>query len=208
MIGGGSGAALGALVGGLIGNGKGAAIGAAVGTAVGAGTGVLIGNRMDKAKKEAERIAAAEAEVLKDADGVSYLKVTFDAGILFETGKSTLSTAAKSSLNQFATNVLAANSDMDVAIVGFTDNVGWKNSSPEQSKAKNQVLSEERANSVSTYLKAQGAPANRIKYVVGKGEENPVADNSTVAGQKENRRVEVYLLASKEMIENYNQQAN
>ncbi len=206
LIGGTSGGAIGALIGGLIGNGKGAAIGAAVGTAVGTGTGVLIGNRMDKAKKEAEKIA--KAELLMGKDSLSYVRVTFDAGILFPSSKATLNAAAKASLDQFATNVLKANSDMDVAIVGYTDNTGWRSAkTPEESKAKNQALSEDRANSVSDYLKNQGAPAERIKYVVGKGDENPVADNSTKAGQAENRRVEVYLLPSKDMIENLNQQA-
>jgi phage-related tail protein len=67
LIGGGSGAAAGALIGALIGNGKGAAIGAGIGAAVGTGAGVLIGNKMDKAKRAAEAIQGAEAELMKDA---------------------------------------------------------------------------------------------------------------------------------------------
>ena len=47
LIGGGGGAALGAIIGGIAGHGKGAAIGAAVGAAVGTGAGVLIGKKMD-----------------------------------------------------------------------------------------------------------------------------------------------------------------
>ncbi|MBF1070173.1 MAG: OmpA family protein, partial [Prevotellaceae bacterium] len=66
LLGGGAGAALGSLVGYLISkDGKGTAIGAAVGAAVGGGAGVIIGNRMDKAKAEAERVANAKAEVLQ-----------------------------------------------------------------------------------------------------------------------------------------------
>ena len=106
LIGGGGGAAAGALIGALIGNGKGAAIGAGIGAAVGAGAGVLIGNKMDKAKKAAEAIEGAEAQALKDAEGLTYVKVTFDSGILFTTGKSALTSTAKNSLSQFARSLL------------------------------------------------------------------------------------------------------
>ena len=133
LIGGGGGAAAGALIGALIGNGKGAAIGAGIGAAVGAGAGVLIGNKMDKAKKAAEAIAGAEAEALKDAEGLTYVKVTFDSGILFTSGQSVLTQTAKNSLTQFATNVLTP--DMDLAIVGYTDNDPWKGSTAEQLRA-------------------------------------------------------------------------
>ena len=59
LIGGGGGAALGAIIGGIAGHGKGAAIGAAVGAAVGTGAGVLIGKKMDKAAEEAAQIQGA-----------------------------------------------------------------------------------------------------------------------------------------------------
>ena len=202
LIGGGSGAAVGALIGALINNGKGAAIGAGIGAAVGTGAGVLIGNKMDKAKKAAEAIEGADAELLTDAQGMSYVKVTFDSGILFQSGKATLTTTAKNSLNTFAMNVLTA--DMDLAIVGHTDNDPWKGYTAAQSVEKNQVLSEQRAQSVSSYLINVGATSSQIKYVVGKGEQMPVASNATAAGKAENRRVEVYILPSQQMIESAN----
>lgn len=207
LIGGAGGGALGALVGQLAGKGKGAAIGAAIGTAVGAGAGVLIGNRMDKAKAAAEKIAAAEAEMLTADNGMKYVRVTFDSGILFGTGEATLSAQAKEALNQFATTVLNENKDMDVAIIGYTDNVGWKNSNKTQSQEKNRQLSLKRAQAVYNYCLAQGATTDQIKTVDGLGESNPVADNATKEGQAANRRVEVYLYASPEMIEAANAEA-
>ena len=201
LIGGGGGAALGALVGGVIGHGNGAAIGAAVGTAVGAGAGVLIGKKMDKAAAQAEKIEGAEVEQVTDNNGLQAVKVTFDSGILFATGNAALSSSAKASLSKFANNVLNQNRDMDVTIYGYTDNQGWRNSTAEQSFQKNLNLSQERAQSVSSYLLGCGVSASQIKTVEGMGENNPIADNSTEAGRRENRRVEVYMYASQQMIQ-------
>lgn len=203
LIGTGAGAALGAIIGKIAGN---TAIGAAVGGAVGAGAGALIGKKMDKAKAEAQAVKDAQVESVTDANGLQAVKVTFDSGILFNTGSSTLSTAAKNSLTQFA-GVLKNNADCDVAVQGYTDNAGWKNSTAEQSAQKNQQLSEQRANAVSNYLKSLGITNAQIKEVAGLGESNPVADNATAAGKAQNRRVEVYLYASPEMIKAAQEQA-
>jgi outer membrane protein OmpA-like peptidoglycan-associated protein len=201
LLGGGGGAALGAVLGGIIGKGKGAAIGAGIGAAVGAGAGVLIGKKMDKAAAQAAAIEGAQVEQVTDQNGLQAVKVTFDSGILFGTGAATLSSSAKASLSKFANDVLKQNADMDVDIFGYTDNQGWKNSTAEQSKQKNLNLSQERAQSVSSYLMSCGITSAQIKGVQGMGEENPVADNSTAAGRQENRRVEVYMYASQEMIQ-------
>jgi outer membrane protein OmpA-like peptidoglycan-associated protein len=61
---------------------------------------------------------------------------------------------------------------------------------------------------VTTYLLSQGVSANQIRSTTGFGEANPVADNSTAAGNAQNRRVEVYLYASQEMIKAAEAQAN
>ena len=201
LIGAGSGAALGAALGGIFGHGKGAAIGAAVGGAVGAGAGVLIGKKMDKAAAEAEKIEGAQVEIVTDNNNLQAVKVTFDSGILFPTSSATLSSSAKAALSKFANNVLNQNRDMDVSIYGYTDNTGWKNSTAEQSAQKNLNLSQERAQSVSSYLLGCGVSPNQLKSVEGMGEANPVADNSTEAGRQENRRVEVFMYASQQMIQ-------
>ena len=194
LIGGGGGAAVGALVGNLIGhNTKGTAIGAGIGAVVGTAAGVLIGKKMDKAKAAAEAVKNAQVETITDANGLQAVKVTFDSGILFATNKADLNSAAKSSLNQFAANVLTVNPDMDVAILGHTDNTG--------TDAINNPLSLQRAQSVSNYLKSQGVTAKQLKTIEGKGSTQPVADNSTADGRQQNRRVEVYIYASQEMIQ-------
>ena len=202
-IGAAGGAVLGAVVGKLAGN---TAVGAAVGTAVGAGTGAIIGHKLDKAKKEAEAIQNAQVEEVTDANGLEAVKMTFDSGILFKTGKSDLTAASKASLQQLAT-VLKNNADCDVAIQGYTDNQGWKGSTAEQSAMKNQALSLDRATSVSSYLQALSVPATQIKSVEGFGEANPVASNATKEGQAQNRRVEVYMYASQKMIQEAQQEA-
>ena len=188
LIGGGSGAAVGAGLGAIFGKGKGAAIGAAVGAAVGTTAGALIGKKMDKAAEQAKQVEGAQVEQVTDNNGLQAVKVTFDSGILFSTSSSNLSSSAKSSLSKFANDV-------------YTDNQGWKNSTAEQSYQKNLNLSQERAQSVASYLLACGVSTNQIKSVQGMGEANPIADNSTAAGRQENRRVEIYLYASQQMIQ-------
>jgi len=191
-----AGAGLGALVGKMAGN---TAVGAAIGGAVGAGAGAIIGKKMDKVKAQAQAVQNAQVESVTDANGLQAVKVTFDSGILFATGKADLNAASKASLTQFA-NVLKQNTDCDIAIYGHTDSTG--------SDAVNNPLSVKRAQAVKTYLMGQGVSATQIKTCDGQGSTNPVADNSTEAGRKQNRRVEVYMYASQAMIDSANAQSN
>lgn len=191
IIGGAGGALLGAGIGSVLGHGKGAAIGAAVGGAVGAGAGVLIGKKMDTQKAELERIEGAKVETVTDANNLQAIKVTFDSGILFETGKSTLNASSKTALLKFA-NTLKETPETDVTIYGHTDNTG--------SREVNVRLSNQRAESVSSFLTTNSIERRRLT-TEGKAYDEPVADNATEAGRAQNRRVEVYITANKEMIE-------
>lgn len=192
LIGGGAGAVIGAGTGLLFGkDAKSAAIGAAVGTAVGATTGVIIGKQMDKAAAKAAAIEGAKVDTITDANNLKAVKVTFESGILFASGKSMLNASSKTALSDFAA-ILVENSTMDVAVMGHTDNTG--------SLELNKTLSQERAQAVADFLISKSVPTKQIKEVVGKDFSEPVADNATNAGKAANRRVEIYMYASKEMI--------
>lgn len=191
VLGGAGGALLGAGIGAMAGKGKGAAIGAAVGGAVGAGAGILIGKKMDQQQAELERIEGAQVEAVTDANDLQAIKVTFDSGILFATGKSDLSASSKEALTRFA-NSLKTTSETDVTIYGHTDNTG--------SRAINEQLSNERAEAVAKFLIGNGIHGERLT-IAGKAYDEPVADNSTVEGRAKNRRVEIYITANATMIQ-------
>ena len=180
-IGAAGGAAIGAGIGRVLGN---TAVGAVIGGVVGGTAGTLIG----KQKKELERdVKDAKIESVNDGQAI---RVTFDSGILFATGSATLSPSSQATLRKFAAN-LSDHSDTDLMIIGHTDNTG--------TDRVNNPLSYNRAASVRSFLAGQGVSSSRMK-VEGKGSYEPVADNSTAAGRRENRRVEVYILPSKAMV--------
>ncbi|MCH3995970.1 MAG: OmpA family protein [Prevotella sp.] len=193
LIGTGAGAGVGAIIGAIAGHGKGAAIGAALGGAIGAGTGAIIGHHMDKVKSEVtQQVSNAKVDEVTDANGLKAVKVTFDSGLQFDINKATLRSDAQNDLANFA-NVLKKDPTLSVDIQGYTDATGGDKI--------NVPLSDSRAKAVSSYLEREGVPSSQFKNVAGYGSQNPVV-NQTIAPQ--NRRVEVYLYASKEMIDKAN----
>lgn len=193
-VGAGGGAAAGAIIGGLIGKGKGALIGGALGAAVGAGTGAIIGKKMDKKAEAAAAIEGAEVEVVQDDNGLDAVKVTFNSGILFDFNSATLSEASRNSLSELA-NILKDDDTTDVRVIGHTDKVG--------SYDANITVSKRRADSVQSFLRSCGVPASQFTYVDGVGY-NQYDESKTAS---ENRRVEIFMLASEKMIEQANSQS-
>ena len=189
LIGAGGGALVGGIIGKLAGN---TAVGAAIGGAVGAGTGAIIGRHMDKVAEQAKQIENAKVEKVQDANGLEAVKVTFDSGILFATNKADLNASSKNALAKFS-NTLKSNNLLLVDISGHTDSSG--------NDGINIPLSNKRAQSVANYLMQCGVSSSQFKNIAGKGSSEPVADNSTAAGKQQNRRVEVFLYASKAMVD-------
>jgi len=85
-------------------------------------------------------------------------------------------------------NTLTQYNQTVIEVAGHTDNVG--------TDAYNQTLSQQRANSVATYLTGKGVMQQRM-IVVGAGETHPIASNDTDAGRAQNRRVEITIVPVK-----------
>jgi outer membrane protein OmpA-like peptidoglycan-associated protein len=174
------------VLGGIIGSrsgswGKGVLLGAVIGGA----TGAIIGNYMDKQAAEIDRNVEG-ATVERVGEGI---RVVFDTGLLFSTGSATLTSASRYNIEKLA-RILNRYDDTNLVIEGHTDTVG--------SEAANQDLSERRAESVASLLRAYGVVGGRLS-TVGYGETRPVATNETEAGRRLNRRVEVLIYANDEL---------
>lgn len=169
------GAGAGALIGGSPHRGEGAAIGAVVGTLAGAG----IGQYMDRQEAQMRQsLQGTGVEVQRHGDNIL---LNMPNSITFAFDSSRIRSEFHPTLNNVA-SVLNQYPQTNVEVIGHTDSTG--------TTAYNQKLSQERAQSVTTYLKGQGVVPNRL-YMIGKGETQPIASNDTEAGRAQNRRVEV-----------------
>lgn len=189
-IGAGAGGTIGAFIGKAAGN---TALGAIIGGAVGGTAGAFIGRNMDRQAAEIKQTVPG-ATVTREGEGIL---VKFDSGILFDTDKSDLKSAARTNLANLATS-LQNNPQTNILIVGHTDNTG--------TDTYNQALSVRRAESVKSFLMANNVASSRLT-TSGKGESEPIADNSTAAGRAQNRRVEIVIVANDAMKNEARQQS-
>jgi OOP family OmpA-OmpF porin len=149
-------------------------------------TAAMIHNGTDQ--RFAEQTAATEALRGRMADIDKY-NVKGTTNVNFDTGKAVLSEQAKADLCAAATSADGMNNAL-LLVVGYTDSTG--------SEEFNQVLSEKRAARVVNYLQqvCRWKPY-RMLTPTGMAEADPLADNETVEGKAQNRRVAVNVLVSK-----------
>jgi outer membrane protein OmpA-like peptidoglycan-associated protein len=126
------------------------------------------------------RLLAQLNQVLQTRDTVRGLVVNMP-DVLFDFNKYTLKPAARERLARVSGIVLAY-PDLKLEIEGHTDSIG--------SEEYNQTLSEKRAATVRDYLVSSGVSIANV-VARGLGKSDPVADNSSAAGRKLNRRVEM-----------------
>jgi outer membrane protein OmpA-like peptidoglycan-associated protein len=169
-IGAGGGAAVGAGAGALIGGGKGALIGAGAGALVGG----VVGNYLDKQAQQLKKVA----DTKRTEDGIL---VNLKNDLLFDTASAVLKPEAQTQLTQLG-KILAQYSKDKIVVAGFTDNSG--------TQKFNELLSQQRAQSVAEVLRQQGVKSNQLD-IEGKGSLQPVASNKTATGRAKNRRVEL-----------------
>jgi outer membrane protein OmpA-like peptidoglycan-associated protein len=180
------GAGIGALAGAVLGAATGdnskdrrkrALIGAGVGALAGAGVGAY----MDK--QEAKLRAQLQGTGVSVTRSGNDLILNMPGNITFKTASADLNSGFFSVLDSVSL-VLKEFDKTLIDVEGHTDSDG--------SDTYNQQLSQQRANSVGTYLQSHGVNGQRI-VTIGAGEARPIASNDNAAGKQQNRRVELKL---------------
>jgi len=101
-------------------------------------------------------------------------------GITFDVGKATIKPESMGEINRIVT-LMTENPDLKFSVEGHTDSTG--------NPTSNQTLSEQRSQAIVAKLVELGIAQDRLT-AVGKGQNSPIADNSTDEGRAKNRRVE------------------
>ena len=186
-------------------------------TAVGAGIGASVGavvayldNKGDDSRKRNQRILAAAAGGAAIGGGIGYymdkqeaklrqqlrgtgvsvervgdnINLIMPGNITFATNSADINSSFYPVLDSVAL-VLTEFDKTVVVVAGHTDSDG--------SDALNETLSRNRASSVSNYLISQKILPARFE-IIGFGERQPIASNTTAKGKQLNRRVEITLL--------------
>lgn len=156
-----------------------------IGSTIGGAAGAVIGRYMDKQAEELRKDMRG-AKVERVGEGIL---ITFDSGLLFDVDSYQLKSATRTNLNELS-RVLKKYDDTEVLIQGHTDSSG--------SDEHNLVLSNNRSKSVYGHLITQGVGSSRL-ITMGLGESEPIASNQTSSGRKQNRRVEIAIVANKKL---------
>lgn len=155
---------------------------ALIGAGIGALAGGAVGNYVDRQESELRaQLQGTGVSVTRNGNNII---LNMPSNITFATDQSQIDPSFYSTLNSVALVLNKYNQTL-VDVYGYTDSTG--------SAQYNLNLSQQRAQSVSSYLAAQRVDPRRM-YVTGFGEDRPVASNATEAGRAQNRRVEVQIV--------------
>lgn len=155
---------------------------ALVGAGVGALAGGAVGRYQDNQERALrERMAGTGVNVVRDGDNIT---LDMPAAITFGFDSYALRPQSHGVLDRVA-DTLREYDQTIIEVAGHTDSVG--------TQAYNQRLSEQRAQSVASYLGGRGINGQRM-IVTGAGPNYPIASNATDEGRAKNRRVEITLV--------------
>jgi outer membrane protein OmpA-like peptidoglycan-associated protein len=152
--------------------------GAGIGAIAGGGAGYYMDVQEAKLRQRLENTGVS---VTRDGDNII---LNLPGNITFEVDKTDVKPGFVEILDSVALVLNEYKSTM-IEVAGHTDSTG--------SDSYNQLLSQQRAQSVSNILNRSGVAGVRID-TVGYGETRPIASNSSAAGRQQNRRVELTLL--------------
>jgi len=141
----------------------------------------------DQANQGVTRVGNGLNGLQGTVENLDNYKPVANTTVQFGFNKYMLSKSDEQTLDEFAQQI-GQQKHYIVQVQGYTDNVG--------DASYNAQLSRRRADAVIRYLASKyNVPPFRI-YIIGMGEDNPVAENNHSAGRAKNRRVDVQLLTN------------
>ena len=141
----------------------------------------------DQAQQAANQAGNRVTSLAGTVENLDDYKQVSDATVLFGFDKAILTTKDKSDIDQFAQQIQGARHYI-IQVEGYTDSTG--------SADYNYQLSQRRADAVIQYLASKyDVPPHKI-FLIGLGEDNPVARNTSAKGRAQNRRVDIRLMSN------------
>lgn len=174
----------GAVVGGVLGataDGDETLTKTAAGALAGAAIGGIAGSLLDRQARELQSEIGGNGTTVTNTG--SNLVVNMPQDVLFAVDSATVSGAITSDLYALADS-LNRYPNTRVEVIGHTDDTG--------SAAYNQDLSQRRAAAVAQVIRNGGVTPQRVVFY-GRGEDQPIASNSTESGRAQNRRVQIII---------------
>lgn len=145
------------------------------------------------ARSEAERATAGVAAANERISAIDDYTEQDSVTVYFNTNSAALTSEYRQALDELASKAMTAKGYV-IEITGHADSTG--------NAERNRILSQRRADSVVRYLQENhDIPLRRMITPYGYGELRPTADNETVEGRRQNRRVEVKILVSRGIIQ-------
>lgn len=152
--------------------------------------------QVGQVKTEADQATQGVNDVNGRVSNLDNYKEEFSSTIHFRLNSSALSEDDKKQLDDLAQKAKNEKAYV-IEVAGYADSSG--------KAARNQILSERRADAVIQYLEQNGdIEPRRILTPAAMGISHPTQDNSTAAGRKENRRVEVKVLVNQAIVSGSN----
>ncbi len=148
---------------------------------------------LESERRSLEEVLQGTGATVNVKDGK--IAVMLPSSVFFNSGQATLKKKAKGSLTKVGNAIKNDFPNGTIRIEGHTDSDPIKRT--RSLYASNWELSAKRAASVLHFLVGKcGLDSNRL-YIAGFGEYQPIASNNTKKGKKQNRRVEIVILASR-----------
>ena len=146
----------------------------------------------DTRKLYSDVVEGTEKNRIEDSVSVTmdenyqYVMISLSGGVLFDSGSAEIRSGAKTILSRVS-YILKNYKDRQIKIEGHTDS----NPIHTREYPSNRWLSTARATKVLEYFVEEKGLSEKHMEASGRGDVDPVADNSTAAGRAKNRRVEI-----------------